>query len=74
VPSRSAKKQRHQERLNRGARAGRKNPNRLWQKRTCFEKMFPITPEAVASLIDPAKLRWIGFKLFALHAKSQGLK
>jgi flavorubredoxin len=31
---------------------------------TGFKKMFPITLEAVASIIDPAKLRWIGFSHF----------
>jgi flavorubredoxin len=31
---------------------------------TGFKKMFPLTLEAVASLIDPAKLRWIGFSHF----------
>lgn len=31
---------------------------------TGFKKMFPITLEAVASVIDPAKLRWIGFSHF----------
>src|SRR5215470_3849240 len=31
---------------------------------TGFKKMFPITFEAVASVIDPAKLRWIGFSHF----------
>jgi flavorubredoxin len=28
---------------------------------TGYKKMFPITLEAVSSVIDPAKLRWIGF-------------
>jgi flavorubredoxin len=31
---------------------------------TGFKKMFPITLAAVASMIDPAKLRWIGFSHF----------
>ena len=31
---------------------------------TGFKKMFPITREAVATLINPAKLRWIGFSHF----------
>lgn len=31
---------------------------------TGFKKMFPITLDAVASVIDPAKLRWIGFSHF----------
>jgi flavorubredoxin len=31
---------------------------------TGLKKMFPITLEAVATLIDPAKLRWIGFSHF----------
>lgn len=31
---------------------------------TGFKKMFPITLEAVSSVIDPAKLRWIGFSHF----------
>lgn len=31
---------------------------------TGFKKMFPITLEGVASLIDPKKLRWIGFSHF----------
>ena len=31
---------------------------------TGLKKMFPITLEAVASVIDPAKLRWIGFSHF----------
>lgn len=31
---------------------------------TGFKKMFPITLEAVASVIDPAMLRWIGFSHF----------
>lgn len=31
---------------------------------TGFKKMFPVTFEAVASIIDPAKLRWIGFSHF----------
>ncbi len=29
-----------------------------------LKKMFPVTLEAVASIIDPAKLRWIGFSHF----------
>jgi flavorubredoxin len=31
---------------------------------TGFKKMFPITLEAVRSIIDPTKLRWIGFSHF----------
>jgi flavorubredoxin len=31
---------------------------------TGLKKMFPITREAVATVIDPAKLRWIGFSHF----------
>lgn len=31
---------------------------------TAFKKMFPVTLEGVASLIDPAELRWIGFSHF----------
>ena len=31
---------------------------------TGFRKMFPITLEAAAFIIDPAKLRWIGFSHF----------
>jgi flavorubredoxin len=31
---------------------------------TGFKKMFDVTREAVASIIDPAKLRWIGFSHF----------
>jgi flavorubredoxin len=31
---------------------------------TGFKKMFPVTLEAVSSIIDPAKLRWIGFSHF----------
>ena len=31
---------------------------------TGLKKMFPITRDAVASVIDPAKLRWIGFSHF----------
>jgi len=31
---------------------------------TGLKKMFPITLEAVATVIDPAKLRWIGFSHF----------
>ena len=31
---------------------------------TGFKKMFPITLNALASVIDPAKLRWIGFSHF----------
>jgi flavorubredoxin len=31
---------------------------------TGFKKMFPITLEAVASVIDPKSLRWIGFSHF----------
>jgi flavorubredoxin len=31
---------------------------------TGFKKMFPLTLEGVASLIDPKKLRWIGFSHF----------
>jgi flavorubredoxin len=31
---------------------------------TAFRKMFPETRAAVASLIDPAKLRWIGYSHF----------
>jgi flavorubredoxin len=31
---------------------------------TGMKKMFAVTREAVASLIEPAKLRWIGFSHF----------
>lgn len=31
---------------------------------TGFKKMFPSTLEGVASIIDPSKLRWIGFSHF----------
>ena len=31
---------------------------------TGMKKMFPITLEAVASVIDPAKLRWVGWSHF----------
>ncbi len=31
---------------------------------TAFRRMFDVTREAVAKLIDPAKLRWIGFSHF----------
>jgi len=31
---------------------------------TGFKKMFPITLAGVATIIDPAKLRWIGFSHF----------
>jgi len=31
---------------------------------TGLKKMFPATREAVASILDPAKLRWIGFSHF----------
>ena len=31
---------------------------------TGFKKMFPITLEGVATVIDPKKLRWIGFSHF----------
>lgn len=31
---------------------------------TAFRKLFPVTRAAVASLIDPAKLRWIGYSHF----------
>ena len=31
---------------------------------TGFRKMFPLTLEGVASVVDPAKLRWIGFSHF----------
>jgi flavorubredoxin len=31
---------------------------------TGFQKMFPITLAAVASVIDPSSLRWIGFSHF----------
>lgn len=31
---------------------------------TGMKKMFPVTREAIASLIEPAKLRWIGFSHF----------
>ncbi|HEX8651849.1 MAG TPA: hypothetical protein VF708_13500 [Pyrinomonadaceae bacterium] len=31
---------------------------------TGFRKMFPLTLEAVASVIEPASLRWIGFSHF----------
>jgi flavorubredoxin len=28
---------------------------------TAFRKMFPVTRDAVARVIDPASVRWIGF-------------
>ena len=31
---------------------------------TGMKKMFPVTREAIASLIEPARLRWIGFSHF----------
>jgi flavorubredoxin len=31
---------------------------------TSFKKMFPVTLEGIATVIDPAKLRWIGFSHF----------
>ncbi|MGH8007553.1 MAG: MBL fold metallo-hydrolase [Candidatus Binatia bacterium] len=31
---------------------------------TALKKMFPVTREAVASIIDPSRLRWIGFSHF----------
>jgi len=31
---------------------------------TVFKKLFPVTHEAVASVLDPARLRWIGFSHF----------
>lgn len=31
---------------------------------TAFKQMFPVTREAVASIIDPTRLRWIGFSHF----------
>jgi flavorubredoxin len=31
---------------------------------TGFRKMFPITREAVSSIVDPAKVRWLGFSHF----------
>ena len=31
---------------------------------TGMKKMFPVTREAIASLIDPSRLRWIGFSHF----------
>jgi len=31
---------------------------------TAFKKMFPVTVEAVSSLVAPAKVRWIGFSHF----------
>jgi len=31
---------------------------------TGFKKMFPVTRDAVASVLDPARLRWIGFSHF----------
>ena len=31
---------------------------------TGMKKMFPITREAVATVIDPSTLRWIGFSHF----------
>ncbi|MGH9959429.1 MAG: MBL fold metallo-hydrolase [Pyrinomonadaceae bacterium] len=31
---------------------------------TGLKKMYPVTLEAVSSIIDPAKLRWIGFSHF----------
>lgn len=31
---------------------------------TAFRKLFPVTREAVATVIDPSRLRWIGFSHF----------
>ena len=31
---------------------------------TAFRKLFPVTREAVAQVIDPARIRWIGFSHF----------
>ena len=31
---------------------------------TALKKMFPITLEGVSSVLDPAKVRWIGFSHF----------
>ena len=31
---------------------------------TSFKKLFPLTRQAVASILDPAQLRWIGFSHF----------
>lgn len=31
---------------------------------TRFKKMFPITLEGIASVIDPSRVRWIGFSHF----------
>jgi flavorubredoxin len=31
---------------------------------TVFKKLFPVTHDAVASVLDPARLRWIGFSHF----------
>jgi flavorubredoxin len=31
---------------------------------TAFRKMFPVTLEGMSSVIDPAKVRWIGFSHF----------
>jgi flavorubredoxin len=31
---------------------------------TGLKRMFPVTLEGVASMIDPAELRWIGFSHF----------
>src|SRR5437764_5201294 len=31
---------------------------------TAFRKMFPVTLEGVSSVIDPTKVRWIGFSHF----------
>ena len=31
---------------------------------TAFKKMFPVTVEGVATVIDPSKVRWIGFSHF----------
>ena len=31
---------------------------------TAFKKMFPVTLEGIATVIDPATLRWVGFSHF----------
>jgi flavorubredoxin len=31
---------------------------------TSFKQMFPVTRDAVASVIDPARVRWVGFSHF----------
>ena len=40
------------------------NDDQPFMMHTGFKKMFPITLAGVRSVIDPAKLRWIGFSHF----------